>query len=161
MKITINLPDTFTFTKRNGASIDIDPAKLDDSVLADLFTYGLRQKVFDGASGEPTSEGSETAMQSVRDKLYSGDWSARGEAASTDPLDRYRIAIVREIMAKPNNAKIKAAYDAIPSDEQAKRREFLLSVAAKNADAINPVAEKRRKADLAAKQQSADLDLAI
>lgn len=161
MKLTFNLPDTFTFTKRNGASIDIEPAKLDESILSDLFAYGLRQKVFDGASGEPTSDGSETAMQAVRDKLYNGDWTARGEAASSDPLDRYRIAIVREIMAKPNNKKIKDGYDAIPSDEQAKRREFLLSIAAKNADAIDPVAEKRRKADLAAKQEVSDFAIAL
>ncbi len=159
--LKITLPASIEFAKRNGATVTVDPSKLHESILADLFTYGLRQKVFDSASGNPEKAESTTAMTQCIEKLNSGDWTIRNAAAASDPLDSYRIQVVRKLMASGNSDKVRAAYEAIPSDEQAARRAFILSVAEKNAKAIDPVATKM-KAEADAKATAlASLNIAI
>lgn len=145
--LTIKVPASITLTRRNGATVTVDPSTLHSDILADLFTYGLRQKLFDSASGNPEQADAQAAMETTLAKLSDGDWTIRNAATNADPLDKYRIAIVRELMASGNSAKVKAAYEDIPSDDQPARRAFIMSVATKNAEHIDPVAKKRLAAD--------------
>ena len=161
IKTTITTESTFTIGKRNGASVTVDVSKLPESIIAELFAYGLGQKVRDASSAFPDVEGSVTSMQSCVDKLYSGEWTMRGESVASDPLDKYRVQIVRKLLAQETNATLKAAYNAIPSDEQAKRREFIMDIAAKNADAIDPVAIKMMEAEQTAAKNAKGLSIAL
>lgn len=150
-----------TVAKRNGASVDVDTATLPVSIIADLLAYGIKQKVADASSAEPTTDGSQSAMDACVKTLQDGAWSMRGESTSSDPLDKYRLAIVRAIIAKPQNAKLKASYDAIDSSDQKARREFLLDLASKNAKAIDPVAKQHMQVDLDNAKAANSLDIAI
>lgn len=157
--ITFTTESTFTVTRRNGATVEVDVTKLSAEMVANLFAYGLRQKVNDSASSAKDKAESETMMQACIENLLSGTWAMRSAASESDPLDKFRIAIVREILAKPQNAKLKAAYDDIDSSDQPARRAFLLSIAEKNADAINPVAQARFDAEQAATKQASGLSI--
>ena len=142
-KVTFTTESTFNVTRRNGASVEINVEALSAEMVANLFAYGLRQKVNDSASGAKDKAESESMMQACVENLLAGTWAMRSAAAESDPLEKFRIAIVREILAKPQNSKLKESYDAIDSSDQKTRREFLLSIASKNADAIDPVAQAR------------------
>lgn len=110
---TIELPDVVTVAMRNGASVDLETAKL-VGLGAELLDYGIGQKVRDSASGATKAaeaEGSkgveaeaQAMIEAMRDKLYAGEWSRRGEGGTTDP----RVAVARSIVRKAIKEKVGA-----------------------------------------------------
>jgi hypothetical protein len=155
-KLTIELPDTLTVAMRNGASVTIDTTKLAD-LGAELFTYGVGQKVRDSASaastraketGADVMAEAQAMMDAAVTALLAGEWSHRGEGAGVDP----RVAIARSIVRKaikekfgsksPEWAKFTGLSDA---DQVAKLDE----VYAANAEMFDPAieAEIKRRAD--------------
>jgi hypothetical protein len=140
--VTITIPKFFTVSKRNGAAVSARLAKLPLEQVRELFLYGLGQKVRDASSAFPDPDDSNTAMQKCLDALYANQWAMRA-TASGDPLDPYRIAIIREALAKPHNKDSLALYTAIPSDQQKDRRAFLLALAARNSVPVDAEATRR------------------
>lgn len=110
-KLSIELPDTLVVTMRNGASVEIETAKL-SNLGAELFTYGVGQKVRDSASGAAKageaegSEGVQAEAQAMMNAavvaLLAGEWSHRGEGAGVDP----RVAIARSIVRRAIKEKV-------------------------------------------------------
>jgi hypothetical protein len=144
--VTFDIPAAFTVSKRNGAEVSCDMSKLPVEQVRELFLYGLGQKVRDSSSSFPDPEGSTTAMNKCLAALYDNQWAVRATATG-DPLDPYRITIIREALAKPHNKEANAIYLAIPSDDQKARRAFLLSIAAQNSHAVDIEANRRLAID--------------
>lgn len=157
MEMNVNLPATHEVSSR-GKTVTVDVAKLDADMIVKLALHGLTQKVADAAAGAKKAAGEDASdeliaevgynlMEAVARRLESGDWGAeRGSGATADPLDKWRLAVMRDIMKTPNGAELKKKYDAIPSEDQSARRELLLEVAGKNAAIVDKEAEKRRDA---------------
>lgn len=149
--VSINLPADVIIAKRNGASVTLSTGKLSAEMIAQLCLHGMGQKVRDSASGEPTIEGSIVAMEATVETLYADEWIMRGESGEVDPLQAYRLQIVRKSLGRADNADKKAIYDAIDSKDQAGRREYLVSlleaVPAKTRKAIDDAAEKAKELD--------------
>lgn len=110
-KYTIELPDTFVVPMRNGASVEVDTAKLVASVGPEIFIYGGNQKLRDSASAATTVATETNAevqvvAQGMLDTclaaLYEGAWSHRGEGAGVDP----RVAIARSIVRRAIKEKV-------------------------------------------------------
>jgi hypothetical protein len=155
-KLTIELPDTLTVAMRNGASVTINTADL-ANLGAELFAYGVGQKVRDSASAastvaKETSTEVQVVAQGMMDSavkaLLAGEWSHRGEGATVDP----RVAIGRSIVRRaikekfgsksPDWAKFTGLSDA---DQLAKLDETF----AANAEMFEPLvdAEVERRAN--------------
>ena len=157
MEMNVNLPATHEVSSR-GKTVTVDVAKLDADMIVKLALHGLTQKVADAAAGAKKAAGEDASdeliaetgfqlMDAVARRLESGDWGAeRGVGGTSDPLDKWRLAVMRDIMKTPNGAELKKMYDAIASDDQKARRELLLDVAGKNAAIVDKEAEKRRDA---------------
>ena len=149
--IQINLPADVIVSKRNGASVTLSTGSLSAEMIAQLCIHGLGQKVRDSASGEPSVEGSESAMNATIQTLYSDEWTIRGESAESDPLQSYRLQIIRKSLGRADNAAKKAGYDSIPSTDQSARRDYLVSL-------LEAVPVKTRKAIDDAAQTAKELD---
>lgn len=157
METKINLPATHEVSSR-GKTVTVDLAKLSPDMIAKLALHGLTQKVADAAAGAKKAAGEDAddatiadtgwnLMDAVAKRLEAGDWGAeRGGGATADPLDKWRLAVMRDIMKTPKGAALKAKHDAIDSADQKARRELLLAIAAKNAAIVDKEAEKRRDA---------------
>lgn len=157
MEMNVKMPATHEVSSR-GKTVTVDLAKMDEAMIVKLALHGLTQKVADAAAGAKKAAGegadeeliAETGwqlMDAVARRLESGDWGAeRGSGGSADPLDKWRLAVMRDIMKTPNGAELKKKYDAISSDDQKARKELLLDVAAKNAEIVDKEAKKRRDA---------------
>ncbi len=78
-------------------------------------------------------------MTDARDRLYKGERRVM-KGSTVDPLDVWRIKVIRAEMRVANGAGIKKAYDAIDSGDTKARREYLQSIAVKNADWVDPKA---------------------
>lgn len=70
-------------------------------------------------------------MTNARDRLYDGERRIARESTS-DPMDQWRIKVLRAKMRQDAGVALKKAHDAINSADQTARRAFLLGVAAKN-----------------------------
>ena len=85
-------------------------------------------------------------MTAARDRLYAGERRIAKES-TVDPMDQWRIKVLRAKMRTSEGVALKKAHDAIDSADQALRRTFLLDVAAKNdwvesdADALKVASE--------------------
>lgn len=110
-KLSIELPDTITVAMRNGASVEIETSKLAD-LGAELFMYGVGQKVRDAASGATKAaeaEGSkgvtaeaQAMMEAAVAALVAGEWSHRGDGSGVDP----RTAVARSIVRRAIKEKL-------------------------------------------------------
>jgi hypothetical protein len=190
MKTTITFPEsTLTVTKRDGASVTVDLAKVPESMFAAFLLEGIAEYIRDSsasalinayatATGEEGTPESRKAwgesnpdlvraeslalMSDAVTRLYTGERRQR-IASESDPLDQYRVAVLRDVMKTEKGAALRAAYDSIPSDDQPARRTFLLSIAGKNAAWVDPLAEKARAAAVAkakaAKEAAAAIEL--
>jgi hypothetical protein len=171
-KYEFELPTEYEVSVQKGAAtakVNVD--KLSHEVIGKLVLHGLRQKIADAAAGakkaseaddetRTVAEIASDLMAKVVTNLETGNWGVeRSGGVTADPLDKYRIEIMREVMRV--NPKVKKAYDAIDSDDQTARREFLLKIAAKNAGTVDPEAERRMEVARAAKKAAAGLDLDI
>jgi hypothetical protein len=155
-KLTIELPDTLTVAMRNGASVTINTDAL-AGLGAELFTYGVGQKVRDSASAAST-QAKETntevtvvaqgMMDAAVAALVAGEWSHRGDGTGADPRTLIARSIVRRAIKEkvgsksPEWAKFTGLSDA---DQIAKLDETY----AANADVFDPAieAEVKRRAD--------------
>lgn len=153
-KFEIEMPATHDVASR-GKVVTVDIAKLSPDIVAKLVLHGLTQKVADAAAGAKKAAGddadddkiADTAwnlMDAVAKRLESGDWGVeRGAGVAGDPLDKFRLSVMRDIMKTPQGTALKAKFDKTPKDEQ---RAMLLEVAAKNAEIVDREAIKRRDA---------------
>ncbi|NNW55460.1 MULTISPECIES: hypothetical protein [unclassified Roseobacter] len=169
-KYDLNLPETFDVSA-GGSSVTVKVSALTEELIARLVLHGLRQKVADAAaSAKKLSEADDETrdkmtiagdlMSKVATTLERGEWGVeRGAGGSADPLDRFRLAIVRDQMKRPGNEDVKKAYDAIASDDQAKRRAFLMDIAGKNAEAIDPAAQSLYEQDQKRKAEAAKISI--
>tara|TARA_R110000868_G_scaffold76760_12_gene220480 strand:+ start:1526 stop:2020 length:495 start_codon:yes stop_codon:yes gene_type:complete len=158
--VSFAIPTAFVVTKRNGAEVSCDMSKLPVEQVRELFLYGLGQKVRDSSSSFPDKGGSITAMNKCLAALYENQWAIRATATG-DPLDPYRVTIIREALAKPRNKEANAIYLAIPSDDQKARRAFLLSIAAQNSHDVDIEAKRRLAVDEADSAAISGLTIAI
>lgn len=116
-KLTIELPETLTVAMRNGASVTVETAKI-AGVAAELFAYGVGQKIRDAASGATKAaeaEGSkgvqaeaQVMMETALAALVAGEWSMRGEGSGVDP----RVAIQRTIVRRAIKEKVGSKSEA-------------------------------------------------
>lgn len=123
-KFTIELPDTFTVSMRNGASVEFATKGL-TALGVELLTYGINQKVRDSASGasgevaeaheitakeatanfpDEVRETAQRMMESTVAELLNGEWSMRGDGTGADP----RTVVVRSVVRKYAKAKVGA-----------------------------------------------------
>ena len=168
MKITVKK----VTVKAQGETREVDPTTFAQAAIDGQFTYGVRRwfqdhinslakNYRDDNDGEaPSAQWVADAFDSRLAQAVSGEITMRSGVAS-DPLDQYRIAVLRQVMRQDPEGELKTSHDAIPADETKARREFLLAVAAKFADKIDPHAEALLEADKAKAASIADLDLAM
>lgn len=156
VKLSIELPDTLTVAMRNGASVTINAADM-AGLGAELFVYGVGQKVRDSASAastqaKETNEEVQSIAQAMMDaavaSLVAGEWSHRGDGAGTDPRVLIARSIVRRAIKEkfgsksPDWAKFTGLSDA---DQLAKLDETFTNNEAMFAPLVD--AEVQRRAD--------------
>ncbi len=191
----IELPETLSVAIRGEDSVNVETSTVPAEMLALCVAYGWQQKNADAASSAARVAASESGVdmddekavkawigdesnkaaiasmrrtlieQAVEDR-QNGVWATRATATESDPLDKYRVQVVRAYIRAAADAKIKDRktrekflkldfdYKQIDSTEQKERRALLLEFANKHADAINPRAEK-----LKAESEARDLTL--
>lgn len=147
----IEVPTTVEVASR-GRTVAVDVSKLTEDIVARLVVHGLTQKVADAAAGAKKiadeeggdiAEIAEALMQKVATRLEAGDWGAeRGAGTSGDPLDKFRVQVLKaEIKKKPSGLLAQKAAEY----EGAELRKFLLEVAAKNAEKVDPAAQRLKE----------------
>jgi hypothetical protein len=156
-KVTIELPDTITVAMRNGASVDVSVADV-SGLAAELFVYGVNQKIRDAASGATKAaeaEGSkgvqaeaQAMMETALSSLKAGEWSHRGDGAGTDPRTLVARSIVRRAVKEKFGSKSAdwAKFTGLSDKEQLAK---LDETYANNAAMFDPLidAEIKRRAD--------------
>lgn len=112
-KLTIELPDTMTVAMRNGASVAVNVEAL-SALGAELFAYGVGQKLRDAASAastvaKDTSTDVQVVAQGMLDTAYAslvaGEWSHRGDGTGADPRTLVARSIVRRAIKEKLGAK--------------------------------------------------------
>lgn len=146
---TANIPATVSI-KVQGHETDINVSDIPNDMLSIMVAYGIRRKYQDSINSiakELRDNGDEvdgeTLFHDFHERVLESELGMRGDTSTTDPLDKYRKSIVREILAKNKQSKGWAAYEAIDSADQKARGDFLLTIAAKNADKIDAMAQVR------------------
>ena len=149
-----------------GYETSIDLASIPSESLAAMVAYGVRRKYQDSinsAAKELRDEGAEVngeeLFESFHARVLEGALGVRGDSITADPLDKYRKQIVRQLLASDKAGKGWKGYAAIDSKDRAARDEYLLAIAAKNADKIDPVAQAMLERDRQEAKAVASLDL--
>lgn len=157
MTTAINL--TTVTVNAQGATFTVDLSEVPAESLAIMVEYGVRRKYQDTVNSiakklrdEGEDVDGEALLADMHKRVVEGLLSTRGEAQSSDPLDAYRRAIVREIITADKESKAFRDYDAIDAKDRKARDAYLLELASKNAEAVDKLASARREADLAAKK---------
>lgn len=170
-KLTIELPESLTVAMRNGASVAIATADL-ANLGAELFIYGVGQKVRDAASGAAKAaeaEGSQgvqaeaqAMMESAVAALVAGEWSHRGEGSGVDPRTAVARSIVRKAIKEKFGSKSPewAKFTGLSDKDQLSK---LDETYAANAEMFDPAidAEIKRRADAAKAKSKLASGLAI
>lgn len=149
--ITIGLENEIEF-KRAGVVFRVDTSTIPAEMLTELVYHGLTQKIGDAAAGvKDDADAALAKMNAVYESLQSGQWG-RERSVSTGPAWLpYALAIIRGKLGEAN----KAAYTAIPSDDQKARTAFLQGLFDGLTDeqrgAVQTVAEDALAADRAKK----------
>lgn len=116
MKMNIELPDTITVAMRNGASVEIE-TKAIATLGAELFLYGVGQKVRDAASAastvaKETNGDVQVIAQGMMDTavaaLVAGTWSHRGDGTGVDERTRVARSVVRSAIKAKVGSKSEA-----------------------------------------------------
>lgn len=149
-----------------GFGTEIDLTQIPAESLAAMVAYGVRRKYQDSinsAAKELRDEGKpvdgEELFEAFHERVLEGALGARGESVASDPLDKYRRQIVRDLLAKDKTGKGWKGYTAIDSADRKARDAYLLAIAAKNAAKIDPVAQAMLERDRADAKAVAGLDL--
>lgn len=141
-----------------GQSFTVTPADFSPSAIEAIFTYGVRrwfQDSLNAQAAQARNAGIDITEAWVKDSFnqrleqaVSGVTVRKSAATAADPLDPYRISVLRGLMKAQPNGPLAKAYKAIPSDDQPARQAYLLDVAGKNAAKIDPLAlEAKQKAE--------------
>jgi len=158
--------------KVQGISREIDVTAFHQDAIDAVFTYGARRWFQDhiNSAAKARRENGETitdkwtseAFDARLDQALTGEITMRNGVA-TDPLDAYRIAVMRAVMKDEKHADVKAAHDAIDSADQKARREYLLETAASSrfAKAVEAKAVELRDIDDARNAALSELDIAV
>ena len=164
------MTNTFTTTAPSTISIrvqgfetEIDVSTLPLESLHACIAYGVRRKYQDSinsAAAAIRDEGEkpdgEALFNAFHKRVMESDLGSRGEAVGSDPLDKFRKAIVREALAKDKKSEGWLAYEAIDSSDRKARDAFLLDIAKRNASKVDPKAKQRLEAD---RNKVSDLDI--
>ena len=98
-------------------------------------------------------------MESAARNTVENGWTSRRVNSSADPLDAYRLTIVRSIISGDKKSKAFRGYAAIDAKDQSARRDYLLALAAKNAEAVDTMAQAAMEADKLAARSTAGITL--
>lgn len=101
------------------------------------------------ANSDATDSTALNLMESAARNIIENGWTSRRVNSSSDPLDAYRIAVVRKIILDDKKSKSYKGYDAIDAKDQNARRDYLLALAAKNVEAVDALAQEAMAADKA------------
>jgi len=162
-KFTFELPESYVVSMRNGASVNVDTAKLVEAVGAEVFGYGVGQVLRDSASGASKaaeaegSPGVQAEAQAMMDNklagLLAGNWTVRGEGGTTDPRVLVARSVTRSAM-KNVFGKDSSEWAAFTGLSDADQLAKLDEQFAANESALSPAVDAelaRRKAAKAAK----------
>lgn len=156
-KFSIELPDTFTVTQRNGASVTVSTVDV-AAMLPNLVEYGVNQKVRDAASGATKAaeaEGSkgvqaeaQAMMEASVAALVAGEWSHRGDGTGADPRQLIARSIVRKAIKEKVGSKSPAwaTFTGLSDAEQLAKLDANYEA---NREVFDPAidAEIKRRAD--------------
>lgn len=152
-KITIELPETFGFT-RAGHTFTCETAKFNADIIAQLVMHGATQKIGDAAAGKQGADAL-TAMQGVYESLSNGDWGrTRGGGAGEEPIMRYIREQVRLVLGEES----KKAYKALEPDAKADWLQAKFDGAPEEVQAaLREAAEQAMAADVAKREKAKKL----
>lgn len=152
----MNITENTVTIRVQGVTQEIDATAFHQDAINAIFTYGLRRWFQDhinsaakskrDADEEVTPKWVTESIAARLDQAVSGEITMRN-GEPVDPLDEYRIKVLRRAMKIKGNEDLKAAYDAIDSSDQKGRREYLLSVAAAHADTVDKAAKEWQAED--------------
>ncbi len=172
-KVTFEIADEFTISRRDGSGITVKTGDLPKPILAELLGYGITQKIADSASGakkaaEEDESGASQAdhanamMEACLKQLVEGVWASRAGGTGVDDFTRVARMVVRPVYKSKLDKEATKAFTELTAAEQ---NEILDAVYAKNEDVFKPVVEQeieRRKEEAKAKTalaQGIDLDV--
>lgn len=149
-----------------GFATEIDLTQIPAESLAAMVAYGVRRKYQDSinsAAKEARDAGESidgaALFNAFHARVLDAALGVRGESITADPLDKYRRAIVRDLLAKDKAGAGWKGYAAIDSADRKARDAYLLGIAQKNAAKIDPVAQAMLERDRADAKAVAGLDL--
>ena len=111
------------------------------------------------ANSDATDSTALNLMESAARNIIENGWTSRRVNSTADPLDGYRLTIVRSIISGDKKSKAYRGYAAIDAKDQSARRDYLLALAAKNAEAIDTMAQAAMEADKLAARSTAGIKL--
>ena len=111
------------------------------------------------ANSDATDSTALNLMESAARNIIENGWTSRRVNSSADPLDAYRLTIVRSIISGDKKSKAYRGYAAIDAKDQSARRDYLLALAAKNAEAVDTMAQAAMEADKLAARSTAGITL--
>ena len=162
---TATVPSTVSI-RVQGHETEIDVTSLPADSLAAMVAYGIRRKYQDSinSAAKELRDAGESVdgaalFADFHERVLAGNLGVRGESITSDPLDKYRRAIVRAIISNDKESKAWKDYDAIDSTDRKARDEYLLAIATKNAAKIDPLAQAQLDADRKASKAVAGLEL--
>lgn len=131
---------TVTFYVKNGQMIVVELDKISEANQLRLALHGISQKVGDDAAGIDEPDDVAVALESMRDRLYGGEWSAertKGEFSGVSDLVKAIVEVtgkavesVREGVKKMSaqekaavkaNTRVKAVLDRLEAERLAKK----------------------------------------
>lgn len=130
MEITRNFTHSKTETDFGTVKIEfptdgfvLDGKELPEASVRAIVNQGLQilQDTYAGVGASKTVDEAKAAFTNKLEALYEGTVGERRGGGSVEP----HVPYVRRVIRGALTGKNKAAYDAIPSDEQAKRIELL------------------------------------
>lgn len=129
----------------------LDGKELPERSIEYLMNFAL-QSLQDAYAGADSLTDAQAAFEKKRDAIIAGTIGLRSASTSEEPHMPFVRAIIRKALGDANKAK----YEAIPSDDQTARKEFLNSLfegldEEKRAK-VEAIAKQQYEADLAAKR---------
>ncbi len=131
---------TVTFYVKNGQMVVVELDKIPQPNQLRLALHGISQKVGDDAAGIDEPDDVAVALESMRDRLYGGEWSAertKGEFSGVSDLVKAIVEVtgkavenVREGVKKMSaqekaavkaNTRVKAVLDRLEAERLAKK----------------------------------------
>ena len=161
--VSINVPSSVSM-RIQGKEFSVTTSDIPADALAAMFAYGVRRKYQDSTNsaakairdegGKPDAD---ALFSDFHKRVLDDALGVRGESVTSDPLDKYRRAIVRDLLARDKDGKGWKAYAAIDASDRKARDAFLLAIATKNKSKIDPLAQTELDKERAAAKRLASL----